>query len=237
LPEQIITALRNNEIPNDVRKHKDEVTKKLMEYGWTRDEAKQIFHISGTNLCIDATKGIQEIFEARELIKEGIDEVCQRGPRADEPLMGVKFRLVDAKLHEDAVHRGPAQTIPAVRNSIKGAMTLVGTTLMEPMQKVVVQVPQDKMGDVTRELGQRRGTIVDMKTEGDAISIEATAPVAEMFGFASAIRSASGGRAIWSTENLGFVPLPPHLLEGVTKKIRERKGLPPEPYDANYYAG
>jgi elongation factor 2 len=172
-----------------------------------------------------------------ELVKEGFEEVCNRGPRTQEPLMGMKVKLVDAKLHDDAVHRGPAQTIPAVRNAIYGAMTVVGTTLLEPIQKVVVQVPQDRMGDVTRELNQRRGTILDMKTEGDSVIIESKAPVAEMFGFASAIRSATGGRALWSTENTGFEPVPQSLLDPVTKKIRERKGLPPEPYDANYYSG
>ncbi len=237
LDEKTTNALRNNEIPSDARKHKDEVMKKLQELGWSKDEAKGVFHISGTCIATDVTKSIQNLFETKELIKEGIDEVVARGPRAHEPLMGVRMRLVDAKLHDDAVHRGPAQVIPAVRNSIYGAMTVSGTTLMEPLQKVVVQVPQDRMGDVTREMGQRRGTIVDMKTEADSIIIESTAPVAEMFGFASAIRGATGGRALWSTENMGFVPLSPNLLDGVTKKIRERKGLPPEPYDASYYSG
>jgi elongation factor 2 len=237
LDPKLADALRNNEIPSDARKHKDEIMKKLQELGWEKDEAKGVFHINGTSIATDVTKGIQNLFETKELIKEAIDEVIQRGPRSHEPVAGMKMRLVDAKLHEDAVHRGPAQTIPAVRNSIYGAMTVVGTTLLEPMQKVVVQVPQDKMGDVTREMGQRRGTIVDMKAEGDAVTIESTAPVAEMFGFASAIRGATGGRALWSTENIGFQPLPPHLLEQVTKKIRERNGLPPQPYDAAYYSG
>ena len=237
LPPEIIAALRNNEIPSEVRKHKDVVMKKFQELGWTKDEAKGVTHINGTNILVDATKAIQNLFETMELVKEGFDEVCNRGPRTQEPLMGMKVRLVDAKLHDDAVHRGPAQTIPAVRNAIYGAMTVSGTTLLEPMQKVVVQVPQERMGDVTREMGQRRGTIIDMKTEGDSVIIESKAPVAEMFGFASAIRGATGGRALWSTENTGFEPLAPHLLEQVTRKIRERKGLPPEPYDANYYAG
>lgn len=237
LPVEIVQALRNNEIPEDVRKHKDEVAKKFQAFGWAKDQAKGVTHINGTNVFVDATKGIQNLFETMELIKEGFDEVCGRGPRAGEPLMGVKVQLVDAKLHDDAVHRGPAQTIPAVRNSIYGAMTVSGTTLLEPMQKVVVQVPQDRMGDVTREMATRRGTIVDMKTEGDSVIIESKAPVAEMLGFASAIRGATGGRALWSTENIGFEPVPPNLLDGVTRKIRERKGLKPEPYDADYYSG
>jgi elongation factor 2 len=58
-----------------------------------------------------------------------------------------------------------------------------------------------------------------------------------MFGFAASIRSATSGRALWSTENAGFEPMPREVQEKVVSKIRERKGLKPEPYDAAYYSG
>jgi len=105
------------------------------------------------------------------------------------------------------------------------------------MQKVFISVPHELMGSVTREMSQRRGTILDIKNEGDMSIINAKAPVAEMFGFASAIRSATGGRVLWSTENMGFEVLPEFLQDEITRKIRERKGLKPEPYPADYYAG
>ncbi|EQD56647.1 translation elongation factor aEF-2 [mine drainage metagenome] len=57
-----------------------------------------------------------------------------------------------------------------------------------------------------------------------------------MFGFASAIRGATGGKVLWSSENSGYERVPPELQPQVVAKIRERKGLKPEPYDANYYA-
>jgi len=123
-----------------------------------------------------------------------------------------------------------------VRNACYGAMTVAGTILIEPMQKAVVTVPDDVMGGATGEFQRRRGLIQDMQQEGDSTTIEAKVPVAEMLGFAGAIRSATGGRCLWSTENIGFEPLPPELLEKVTRTIRERKGLKPEPYPASYYA-
>src|SRR5207237_791133 len=116
-----------------------------------------------------------------------------------EPIQGVMFIITDAKLHDDAVHRGPAQTIPAVRNAIYGAMTIAGTVLIEPMQKAVVTVPDTVMGGATSEFQRRRGLILDMQQEGDSTTIEAKVPVAEMLGFAGAIRSATGGRVLWST--------------------------------------
>ncbi|HXZ23719.1 MAG TPA: elongation factor EF-2, partial [Methanomassiliicoccales archaeon] len=156
---------------------------------------------------------------------------------AQEKCMGLKIRLVDTKLHEDGVHRGPAQVIPAMRSGIYGAMCLANRVLMEPITKVYINVPQDLMGDAVREVQSRRGTIEDMTQEGEAAVVIARAPIAEMFGFASAIRGATQGRALWSTENAGFVRVPAEIQAEVVGEIRKRKGLNPEPYDAAYYSG
>jgi elongation factor 2 len=103
------------------------------------------------------------------------------------------------------------------------------------MQKVFMSTPQEIMGDASRELNQRRAVVRDMITEKDMVNIDAKAPVAEMFGFASSIRSATGGRVLWNTENLGFEPLPKQLQSDIIRQIRERKGLKPEPNPASYY--
>ncbi|OYT61021.1 elongation factor EF-2 [Thermoplasmatales archaeon ex4484_30] len=237
LEEEVVKALLEGKIPENVKKYKKEVAKQLEELGMSKEEAKGTFAVKGANLVTDVTKGIQHLGEVKELLKQAFEDVCNAGPKAAEPLQGVKVRLVDAKLHEDAIHRGPAQMIPAMRNAIYGAMTLAEPILLEPIQKVFVSVPHELMGNVTREITQRRGTILDIKNEGDMSIIQAKAPVAEMFGFASAIRSATGGRVLWSTENMGFEPLPDFLQDEVMRKIRERKGLKPEPYPAEHYAG
>jgi elongation factor 2 len=209
--------------------------KKLQELGMDKETAKGVFGLKGLNLITDVTKGIQYLLETRELIKESFDEVMKSGPTASEPCQGLLVKLVDAKLHEDTIHRGPAQVIPAARNAIYGAITIAGPILLEPMQKVFISTPQDLMGDASKELNQRRAQVKDMQTEKDMVNIDAKAPVAEMFGFASAIRSATGGRVLWNTENIGFEPLPKQLQPEVVKQIRERKGLKPEPYPASYY--
>ncbi|MCX6666831.1 MAG: elongation factor EF-2, partial [Euryarchaeota archaeon] len=218
-----------------VKKYKKESAKIFQDLGLDKDVAKGIFAIHGLNLIADVTKGIQHLLETRELISEAFDEVMKSGPTASEPCQGLLIRLVDAKLHEDAIHRGPAQVIPAVRNAIYGAITTSDPILLEPMQKVFINTPQELMGDASRELNSRRAVVRDMTTEGDMVNIDAKAPVADMFGFASAIRSATGGRVLWNTENMGFEPLPKNLQIQVVKQIRERKGLKPEPYPAEYY--
>jgi elongation factor 2 len=235
LPETIRKALYDNEIPENVKKYKNEVAKKLQDLGMSKEVAKGVFGIHGLNMITDVTKGIQYLFETRELIKEAFDEVMKSGPIASEPCQGILISLVDAKLHEDAIHRGPAQVIPAVRNAIYGSITVSEPIILEPIQKVFISTPQELMGDASRELNQRRATVRDMQTEKDLVNIDAKAPVAEMFGFASAIRSATGGRVLWNTENMGFEPLPRQLQTDIVKQVRERKGLKPEPYPASYY--
>jgi len=218
LPENVIKALYNNEIPQNAKKYKNEVLKILQDLGMSKVEAKGTFAIRGLNIMADVTKGIQYLFETRELIKEAFDEVMKSGPTANEPCQGLFVKLVDAKLHEDAIHRGPAQVIPAARNAIYGSMTISNPIILEPVQKVFISTPQELMGDASRELNQRRAVVRDMQTEKDMVNIDAKAPVAEMFGFASAIRSATGGRVLWNTENIGFEPLPKQLQPDVVKK-------------------
>ncbi len=235
---EVVEALRDGHFGNGTIRSGDskEVGRKFGEFGMDKDLMRKIYAISGTNVLVNDTKGIQGLHETRELIIESFNEVCKKGPMADEPVMGMMVRLVDAKLHEDAIHRGPAQTIPAVRNAIKGAMLRARTVLMEPMQRSHVSVPNDWLGQVTREITNRRGIIEDMPSEGEATTVIGTLPVAETFGFSNDIRAASQGRAIWNSENTGFEVLPPQLFDKVVGEIRTRKGLKPEPNPESYYS-
>jgi len=238
LEESVVKAIHEGDIPSGERiKDKKALAKDLQDLGMGKDESRSLVAIEGYNMLLDRTKGIQYLYETMELVKDAFKEVVDRGPLANEKVMGLKVKLVDAKLHEDSIHRGPAQVIPAVRNAIYGAMVLAGRILLEPKQKLFIQVPDTVMGDAVREIQQRRGDIENMEQEGENTEISAKVPVAEMFGFASAIRGATAGRALWSTENSGFERVPRELEHQVVRGIRLRKGLKEEPYDANYYAG
>jgi elongation factor 2 len=238
LTPEVVAALRAGEFkegtvrPNDGK----EVGNKFGTLGMDKDLMRKIYAINGTNVLVNDTKGIQGLHETRELIIEAFNEVCVKGPIADEPVQGMFVRLTDAKLHEDAIHRGPAQTIPAVRNGLKGAMMRAKTIILEPMQKAFVSVPNDWLGQVTREVTNRRGIIEDMPSEGEVTTVVGVLPIAETFGFSNDIRAASQGRAVWNTENLGFEMLPPQLFDKVVAQIRTRKGLKPEPNSESYYS-
>ncbi len=237
LEESVIKAIKDGDIQSNGKvKDSKALAKELQELGMDRDEARGIYSIQGTNLFTNVTKGIQYLHETRELLIEAFHEVVEAGPLSREPVMGMKVKLMDAKLHEDAIHRGPAQVIPAGRNGIFGAMMVARTTLREPKQKVFIDIPQELMGAANRELQSRRAEILEMNQEGDLTKIISKVPVSEMFGFASAIRSATGGKALWNTEHSGFEKLPYELLNKTVKEIRTRKGLKPEPPTADYFA-
>ncbi|MDP7282343.1 MAG: elongation factor EF-2, partial [Candidatus Undinarchaeales archaeon] len=224
LEQPIFDAIKEGKIRQGTVKKK-EYNKLLQELNVDKHEIKGFTHVYGNNVLINMVKGEVHIGEIMELVKEGFDSVMKKGPISDEKCSGIKIKLMDTKLHEDAIHRGPAQVLPAVRTAIKAAMLLGGTYLLEPKQNIYIRVPEEYMGAVNREMQSRRGQILDMQPEGDQMAITAKAPVASMFGFAGEIRSATEGRVLWSTENAGFEKLPQELQPKIIKEIRQRKGL------------
>ena len=235
LPDEIVTLIKEGEVSmNQTALERRDV---LIKAGMDKDEAKSVKDIKGTNIFIDMTKGIQYLNETMELILEGIHEALAGGPLADEPVQNIKMRLVDVKLHEDAIHRGPAQVIPAVRSAIKAGTLIAADSLLEPIQKIQITVPTDQMGAATSQIQGRRGQVFDIQSEGDTIVVVGKAPVAELFGFAGDIRSATEGRAMWSTEFAGFEIVPSGMVKEVVTAIRKRKGLKEQiPTPSDYLA-
>ena len=208
----------------------------LMEAGMDKETAQNVEHMYGTNILIDDTKGIQHLNETMELLIEGVEEALVDGPLAAEPVQGGLLRLHDARLHEDAIHRGPAQVIPATRNAVHRALMDAEVRLLEPIQDVRIDVPNEYMGSASGEVQGRRGSVDDMYQEGDLMVVEGIAPVNEMIGFSSDIRSATEGRASWNTENAGFQVLADNLQPETITEIRERKGMKMElPQMVDYF--
>ncbi|MDI9633145.1 MAG: elongation factor EF-2 [Methanolinea sp.] len=235
LPEEIVNLIREGKVSmNQTALERRDI---LMAAGMDKEEAKNVRDIYGYNMFLDMTKGIQYLNETMELIIEGIHEALDGGPLADEKVQNLKIRLVDVKLHEDAIHRGPAQVIPAVRSAVKAAMLMAGDTLLEPVQKIQITVPTEQMGNATAQIQGRRGQVLDIQSEGDTVTVIGKAPVSELFGFAGDIRSATEGRAMWSTEFAGFELVPSNMLKETVAKIRKRKGLKEQiPTPADYLA-
>ncbi|RNJ25457.1 elongation factor EF-2 [Halosegnis longus] len=226
LSEELVEILQLGEATMDMPEL--ERREALMDAGLDKDLAQDVEHIHGTNIIIDDTKGIQHLNETMELVLEGIEESLDDGPLAAEPVRGALLKLHDARLHEDAIHRGPAQVIPATRDAVHTALMDAEIRLLEPIQNVRIDVPNEHMGAASGEIQGRRGRVDDMYQEGDLMVVEGIAPVDEMIGFSSDIRSATEGRASWNTENAGFRVMADNLQPETITRIRERKGMKTE---------
>jgi len=228
LEDEVYKAMIEGEIPSqlEMRGKHLEIMKKISELGMPYDEAKNILVIHNKNVLIDVTKGIQYLNEVIEMVKDAFKEVCEDGPLAREPCIKIKAKLVDAELHEDPVHRGPGQIMPAVRYAIRQAMLKADATLLEPKQTIRIDSPSELVGSVIREVESRRGQILDMKEEKGVTIITAKMPVSDMFGFDASLKSATSGRGFYSLIETSFEKLPTELRDEVIKSIRKRKGLP-----------
>ncbi len=234
LSEDVVETIKQGKASMDMPEL--ERREALQEGGLDKDTSQEVEHIHGTNIIIDDTKGIQHLNETMELVIEGFEEALNDGPLAAEPVQGSLIRLHDARLHEDAIHRGPAQVIPAVREALHNALIDAKIKLLEPIQQVRIDVPNDHMGAASGEIQGRRGRVDDMYQEGDLMVVEGVAPVEEMIGFSSDIRSATEGRASWNTENAGFQVMADNLQPETIQMIRERKGMKTElPEAINYF--
>ncbi|MFP3950312.1 MAG: elongation factor EF-2 [Candidatus Micrarchaeia archaeon] len=228
IPSNIVEAIELGKIPQGKPKGKEHV-QTLVELGMDRNEAKGIWDVKGSNMFVDSTKGVQYLNEVQELVIEAFEEAMQKGPLAQENVSGVKVKLDDATLHEDNVHRGPAQVIPAIKRPIYVCMIDAGVSLMEPKQKVLITTPQEYGGEVINLINGKRGQLLNMDQEGETSTIQSIIPVSELFGFSNALRGATQGRSTWYQEYYGYDTVPRDLTSKIVRQIRERKGLSPEP--------
>ncbi|GAG80019.1 unnamed protein product [marine sediment metagenome] len=158
----------------------------------------------------------------------------EMGPLAGEPVRGVKIKLEDATVHEDPVHCGPGQLIPATRAGIFAALLLANPILVEPLLKINVKVPVEQVGVITSIIAQKRGRVLSITQKEYLTYIIGEIPASDTFDLSEVMRGATGGRAFWGTEFSRWEGIPASLLQQTVRDVRKRRGLsaqPPNPYD------
>jgi elongation factor 2 len=148
---------------------------------------------------------------------------------------GVHVIMTDVQLHEDPVHRGPAQMMPAARQALYAALMSAEPTLLEPIYKIQVRIPPDELGNVTGLLSRKRGSIHNVEQQGPAVTVTGMVPVSETLGLSQEMRAATSGSAFWQSTFDHWAPVPPNLLLETVQKVRTRKGLDPTPPTASRY--
>jgi elongation factor 2 len=226
LTDQLQKAIKEDKIPEGrVKKKNPEYWAALEEAGMDSKMSRKVRDIFQGNMLVDETRGIVHIGEVIEMIMDSFEGVMKSGPIANEPCVKVKVSIMDMKLHEDAIHRGPAQFYPAVRDGIRSAMAMASPLLFEPYQTLRFEAPEKFMGEISKMISNKRGQLLDMQQELDQITVIGKLPVAEMFGLSSDLRSATEGRGGFFLVDQNFERLPDELQKKVGEQIRNRKGL------------
>lgn len=224
--EQLREAIKQNKIPTGRVKKKDQdLWQSLEAAGMDNKNSRNVRDVYNGNIFIDGTRGIVHINEIMEMVLDMFEDVMNKGPIAHEPCIGVQVTLDDVKLHEDAIHRGPAQLYPAVREGIRLAMSQSKPILFEPIQTLLFEAPSEFVGEISKLISNKRGQLLDVEQDNAVVRMKGKLPVGEMFGISSDLRSATGGRGSSSLVDQAFERLPDELQQKIGGQIRSRKGL------------
>jgi elongation factor G len=153
-------------------------------------------------------------------IEKGVREALQSGVVAGYPVVDIVVTLLDGSYH--AVDSNEMAFHIAGSMAVKDAMHKAQPYLLEPIMKVDVVMPEEYLGDVMGDLASRRGHILGMEGRGTSQNVRATVPLAEMFGYATELRSMTSGRATYSMEFSHYAEMPGNLAEAVGKKTTTR---------------
>jgi elongation factor 2 len=227
LSDKVTEALREGKI-SEMQK-RDERQTMLRAFGWVTDDARNVISIEGINVLVNRIKGKQYVEEVLDHVKSGFREAVHESVLAKEPAFGLKVNLEDVSVHEDPVHRGPAQILPMTWRPIWGCFLMCNPRLLEPIMSFECKVPNDFVSPVITIVQKRRGKLLDMTHEEDMMIIKAEIPVAESFGISDELRSSTQGRAFWATQFSRWAPVPDSMQMEIISQIRTRRGLSPTP--------
>jgi elongation factor G len=153
--------------------------------------------------------------------EKGFKKCLIKSPRLAFPITGIKIVLNDGQSH--AVDSSDMAFQAAARGAFLEGYAKGNPVILEPVMKVVVESPTEFQGAVIGLLNQRRGMVVGTQDEGHMMVIETQAPLAEMFGFSTVLRSATQGKAQFTMEFLTYKSVPHGIAEELVKKAVEEK--------------
>ena len=149
-------------------------------------------------------------------VQKGVEEQMQNGVLAGYPLLGLKATLYDGSFHD--VDSNEMAFKIAASMATKKLAEHGGAVLLEPVMKVEVVTPEENMGDVVGDLNRRRGLIAGMDENPSGKVVNAEVPLAEMFGYATDLRSATQGRATYTMEFSKYAEAPSNIADAIISK-------------------
>ncbi len=166
----------------------------------------------------DAVKGGNVPREYIPAVEKGIREALEGGILAGYPLVDVRARLIDGSSHNVDSNEMAFKIAGSI--ALQEAAKAAGVKLLEPMMEIEVVTPEDYMGDVIGDLSARRGKVESMGSRGPARVVNALVPLAEMFGYATDLRSRTQGRATYSMQFHSYQEVPTAAAQEIVAKVR-----------------
>jgi elongation factor G len=151
-------------------------------------------------------------------VEKGVEEALENGPRAGYPMVDVRVTLTDGKYHDTDSSEIAFKVAGSL--ALKEAARRAKPVLLEPIFAVEVTTPEDFMGDVIGDLNRRRGHVQGMEQRGNAQVVSAYVPLAEMFGYATDLRSNTQGRATYSMQFERYDEVPANIAEKVVGELQ-----------------
>jgi elongation factor G len=151
-------------------------------------------------------------------VEKGIKEAADRGVLAGYPVVDIQAKLYDGSFHE--VDSSEMAFKIAGSMAFKEAIKKAKPILLEPIMSIEVVTPEEYMGDVIGDLNSRRGRVQNIERRGNAQVIKAQAPLAEMFGYATDLRSKTQGRATYTMQFSHYNEVPKGVSEGIIAVVK-----------------
>ncbi len=151
-------------------------------------------------------------------VELGVREAAETGALAGYPLMDLRATLVDGSFHEE--DSSPPAFKIAASMALRDGLRQAGSVLLEPVMEVEIVTPEEHLGDVIGDLNARRGQIQRTEARGSTQIVRAMVPLAEMFGYATVLRSMTQGRGTYSMEFAHYEPVPEPLAAAIIARVR-----------------
>ena len=164
---------------------------------------------------VSAIKGGSVPSEFIGAVEKGCEEAMDNGVKAGYPMVDIRVTLTDGKYHDTDSSEIAFKVAGSI--AFKEAARRAKPVLLEPIFKIEVVTPEEFMGDVIGDLNRRRGRVEGMEPRGNAQVVDAFAPLSEMFGYATDLRSATQGRATYTMQFERYEEVPPNIAEKIVE--------------------
>jgi len=204
LEEECVLAIEGGRISEE-QELKARAKILVNEFGWDKADCLKIWGFgpmevgaTGPNMTVDQTKGVQYLNEIKESVNSGLLWAAREGPLCEESMRGIRFNIMDVKLHADSIHRGMGQIQPTARRVFYASMLTAMPRFQEPIFLANIIAPEDQVAGIRQALAGKRGELLTEDVSCGKVTVTGYLPVVETIGndpFTKVLQTKTSGKA------------------------------------------